>query len=62
LGGREEQIEETYGDRKCPRPDQFPIECKGRKWQDQAKVDRCTSLFMYRGWDVPFLKTCNLIS
>jgi len=57
---RENQVEETYGGLSCPRPDNFPIECKGRKWLSNR--DRCTSLFIYRGWDIDFLQTCNLIS
>uniref|UniRef100_A0A061R2W1 Uncharacterized protein n=1 Tax=Tetraselmis sp. GSL018 TaxID=582737 RepID=A0A061R2W1_9CHLO len=56
----ENQVEETYGGLSCPRPDNFPIECKGRKWLSNR--DRCTSLFIYRGWDIDFLQTCNLIS
>mmetsp|Transcript_19323 Transcript_19323/g.49635 ORF Transcript_19323/g.49635 Transcript_19323/m.49635 type:complete len:177 (+) Transcript_19323:143-673(+) len=57
----EQQVEETYGDKKCPRPDNFPIECNGRAWAEESRVERCMSLFMYRGWDVPFLKICGLI-
>jgi len=53
------QVEETYGDAACPRPDKFPIECHGKKWLDH--LDRCTSVFLYRGWDVDFLKDCGLI-
>ena len=55
----EMEVEMTYGDAVCPRPDQFPIECKGTHWL--SRLDRCTSLFIYRGWDVSFLKECKLI-